>query len=233
MKRRVGHIVLAVILFCAVLGKMDFRGAAETSARIMAGKGMLRLVAETLEHPKVALTFDDGPSKKYTPMLLDGLKERGVQASFFLMGKNIEGNEELVKRIQEEGHLIGNHTYNHVQLNKVSKLEAKTEIEKTSNEIYEITGVYPVYMRPPYGSWRKDLDLSVEMFPVFWSIDTLDWKSQNVDSVMNIVEDQIQDGSIILMHDSYASSVEAALKIVDELQEKGYEFVTVDELLIV
>lgn len=233
MKRRMGHIVLAVILFCAVLGKVDFRGAAETSARIMAGKGMLRLAAETLEHPKVALTFDDGPSKKYTPMLLDGLKERGVQASFFLMGKNIEGNEELVKRIQEEGHLIGNHTYNHVQLNKVSKLEAKTEIEKTSNEIYEITGVYPVYMRPPYGSWRKDLDLSVEMFPVFWSIDTLDWKSQNVDSVMNIVEDQIQDGSIILMHDSYASSVEAALKIVDELEEKGYEFVTVDELLIV
>lgn len=197
----------------------------------MAGEGMLRLARDSLEHPKIALTFDDGPSKKYTPMLLDGLKERGVHVSFFLMGKNIEGNEELVRRIQEEGHLIGNHTYSHVELSKVSKAEAKEEIERTSNEIYEITGVYPVYMRPPFGSWRKDLELSVEMLPVFWSVDTLDWESKNVSSVMSIVEKQAQDGSIILMHDGYATSVEAALKIVDEFTEKGYEFVTVDEFL--
>lgn len=208
----------------------------ETTATAIAGKGMLSLMEQTREkgreYPRVSLTFDDGPNRKYTPLLLEGLKERGIQATFFLMGKNIEGNEDLVRRIQKDGHLIGNHTYNHVQLNKIPVGKAKEEIEKTSNEIYEITGVYPSYIRPPFGAWRKNLDLSVTMFPVFWDIDTLDWKSQNVDSVLNIVQTQIHDGSIILMHDGFKSSVDAALEIVDLLTEQGYDFVTVDQLLI-
>ncbi len=184
------------------------------------------------ECPRAALTFDDGPSKKYTPLLLDGLKERGVKVSFFLLGSNIEGNEDLVKRMQEEGHLIGNHTYNHVQLTKVSKNEAKEEIEKTGNIIYEITGIYPIYLRPPFGKTREDLELPVELFNVSWNIDTLDWKTKNVDSILQIVKKQIKDGSIILMHDEYETSVEAALRIVDDLTKDGYRFVTVDELLL-
>lgn len=211
-------------------------------------KGMLRPAAEnssgksektretmprnSFEQPKVALTFDDGPSSKYTPLLLEGLKERGVQATFFLMGKNIEGNEDLVRQMQEEGHVIGNHTYNHVQLNRVSEQTAKEEIEKTSNEIYEVTGVYPSYIRPPFGAWKKNLDLSVTMLPVFWDIDTLDWKTQNVQSVLRIVQSQVEDGDIILMHDGYQTSVDAALKIVDLLSEEGYDFVTVDQLVV-
>ena len=184
------------------------------------------------EPPKVALTFDDGPSREYTPKLLDGLKERNVCASFFLMGKNIEGNEELVQRIQEEGHLIGNHTYNHVCLNQISARQAKEEIEKTSNKIYEITGEYPVFIRPPFGEWKKDLELSVHMFPVFWDVDTLDWKSKNVSQVLWIVDRQVHEDSIILMHDGYETSVEAAFEIIDRLRGEGYEFVTVDRLLI-
>lgn len=190
----------------------------------------LNLTAEG-EAPKVALTFDDGPSTRYTPELLDGLKERGVHATFFLMGKAIEGKEEIVRRMSQEGHLIGNHTYNHVQLSKVSQTEAKEEIEKTSNLIYEITGDYPMYVRPPFGGWKKDLDLSVTMIPVFWTIDTLDWKSQNVQSILATIEGKVEDGSIILMHDEYQTSVDAALQIVDLLQKEGYEFVTVDEFL--
>ena len=184
------------------------------------------------ECPRAALTFDDGPSKKYTPVLLDGLKERGVKASFFLLGRNIEGNEELVKRMYEEGHLIGNHTYNHVRLTKVSKNKAKEEIEKTGNKIYETTGGYQIYLRPPFGEVRKDLDLPVELFYVSWNIDTLDWKTRNVDSILRIVKKQIKDGSIILMHDEYETSVEAALRIVDDLMNEGYQFVTVDKLLL-
>jgi len=184
------------------------------------------------ELPKVALTFDDGPSRKYTPKLLEGLRERGILATFFLTGKNIEGNEELVSRIQEEGHLIGNHTYNHVCLNQISKIRAKEEIEKTSNKIYEITGEYPDFIRPPFGEWRQDIELSVDMLPVFWDIDTLDWKSKSVSGVLEIVESQIHENAIILMHDGYETSVEAAFKVVDLLKEKGYEFVTVDRLLI-
>ena len=100
-----------------------------------------KLEENVTEKKKVALTFDDGPNSQYTPLLLNGLKERGVHATFFLMGKNIEGKEALVKQIQEEGHLIGNHTYNHVQLDKISKEVAKEEIETTNQKIFEITGV--------------------------------------------------------------------------------------------
>lgn len=225
--------MIAVLSIALGLPKENLR---TTIAYSIAGNGMLGLMEQTREkgkeYPKVSLTFDDGPNRKYTPLLLQGLKERGIHATFFLMGKNIEGNEDLVKQIQQDGHLIGNHTYNHVQLNKIPVGKAKEEIEKTSNEIFEITGIYPSYIRPPFGSWRKNLDLSVTMVPVFWDIDTLDWKSQNADSVLKIVKKQVHDGSIILMHDGFQSSVDAALKIVDLLTEEGYDFVTVDRLLV-
>ena len=202
------------------------------TAEIIAGKGMLNLVRDSVEHPVVALTFDDGPSKKYTPLLLDGLKERGVKASFFLVGKNVKENSTLIRRMEEEGHLIGNHTYNHVQLDKISDASAREEILKTNNAIYEVTGRYPQYMRPPYGAWKKNMEICVEMLPVFWTIDTLDWKTKNVQTVCQVVEKEIEDGAIILMHDEYETTVNAALKIVDEYQEKGYEFVTVDRLIL-
>ena len=188
--------------------------------------------AAQVEKPRVALTFDDGPNKKYTPVLLKELEKRGIHASFFLMGKNIPGNEKLVQQMQKEGHLLGNHTYNHVQLDKIPVAQARTEVEKTSNEIYKITGVYPQYIRPPFGAWPKNLDLSVTMFPVLWDVDTLDWKSKNVDCIMKLVCSQVKDGSIILMHDGYQTSVDAAVQIMDELLERGYEFVTVDRLLV-
>lgn len=207
------------------------------AARLVAGEGMLRLMEQELmeqsqAHPKVALTFDDGPSPKYTPLLLDGLKERNVQATFFLLGKNVKENQKLVQRMQTEGHLLGNHTYNHVQLNKIPETTARQEILKTNNEIYEATGNYPEYMRPPYGAWKKNMELCVEMLPVFWDIDTLDWKSQNVDAILKAAGEEPEDGSIILMHDEYQTSVEAALLLIDRLKEKGYEFVTVDELIV-
>lgn len=228
-------LFLALLLFilAPVFSKENVR---LNVASAIAGKGMTGLMEQTRErgreYPKVSLTFDDGPNRKYTPLLLEGLKERGIQATFFLMGKNIPGNEDLVKQIQEDGHLIGNHTYNHVQLNKIPENKAREEIEKTSNEIFEITGVYPSYIRPPFGAWRKDLELSVTMFPVFWDIDTLDWKTQDPDRVLKIVEKEVRDGSIILMHDGFQASVDAALRIADELSEKGYDFVTVDRLLV-
>ena len=207
------------------------------AARLVAGEGMLRLMEQELmeqgqAHPEVALTFDDGPSPKYTPLLLDGLKERNVRATFFLLGKNVKENQELVQRMQAEGHLLGNHTYNHVQLNKIPETTARQEILKTNNEIYEATGKYPEYMRPPYGAWKKNMELCVEMLPVFWDIDTLDWKSQNVDAILKAAGEEPEDGSIILMHDEYQTSVEAALLLIDRLKEKGYEFVTVDELIV-
>ncbi len=236
-----GIVVVLLLLMGTVWSAGKEPEAVQTignkAARLVAGEGMLRLMEQELmeqsqAHPEVALTFDDGPSPKYTPLLLDGLKERNVRATFFLLGKNVKENQELVQRMQAEGHLLGNHTYNHVQLNKIPETTARQEILKTNNEIYEATGKYPEYMRPPYGAWKKNMELCVEMLPVFWDIDTLDWKSQNVDAILKTAGEEPEDGSIILMHDEYQTSVEAALLLIDRLKEKGYEFVTVDELIV-
>lgn len=236
-----GIVVVLLLLMGTVWSAGKEPEAVQTignkAARLVAGEGMLHLMEQELmeqsqAHPEVALTFDDGPSPKYTPLLLDGLKERNVQATFFLLGKNVKENQELVQRMQAEGHLLGNHTYNHVQLNKIPETTARQEILKTNNEIYEATGKYPEYMRPPYGAWKKNMELCVEMLPVFWDIDTLDWKSQNVDAILKAAGEEPEDGSIILMHDEYQTSVEAALLLIDRLKEKGYEFVTVDELIV-
>lgn len=237
MKEKIGHLVVCgeIVLFvvlCVRMGTLWFWENGETDGKQVVQEVENSQEENWLEKKRVALTFDDGPSSKYTPLLLAGLKERGVHATFFLMGKNIEGKEALVKQMQEEGHLIGNHTYNHVELDKISKEAAKQEIETTNQAIYEITGVYPAWLRPPYGEWRKNLDFYVGMFPVLWDVDTLDWKSKNVDSIMKIVKSEVEDGAVILMHDAYQSSVDAALQIVDLLTSEGYEFVTVEELTL-
>ncbi len=182
--------------------------------------------------PVVALTFDDGPHPAYTERLLDGLKERGVQATFFLIGVNAEGQEALIERMAEDGHLIGNHTYSHVQLTKISDEKACEEIGKTNTLLEGICGQKISYVRPPFGSWPEALDCLTDMRVVLWSVDPLDWKVQNTDAVVKAVVNKAKDGDIILLHDVYKTSVEAAFQIIDALQEKGYEFVRVDELLL-
>ena len=184
------------------------------------------------EKPKVALTFDDGPHLIYTEELLDGLKERKVCATFFLIGKNIEGKEELVRRMEEEGHLIGNHTYHHVKLTGISEDQAEQEILETCEKISEVTGTYTSFVRPPFGEWKKNLDFEITMIPVSWNVDSRDWTTQNSEKIVKRVVKDVKEGDIILMHDIFESSVQAALEIIDILSGQGYEFVTVDELLL-
>lgn len=194
--------------------------------------GYVSASATPIEAPKIALTFDDGPSAVWTPALLDGLKERGVKATFFLIGENADKNPEIVKRMAEEGHLIGNHTYHHVELIKVSENEARLELADTSAVIVRITGKEPEYMRPPFGTWQRKLEQDIQMLPVLWTIDPLDWTTENQDEIVNKVVTEAEENDIILLHDCYKSSVEAGLRIVDILQEEGFVFVTVDELLL-
>ena len=184
------------------------------------------------EPPKIAITFDDGPSSQCTGRLLDGLKERNVKATFFLIGENAKENPELVKRLDEEGHLIGNHTYHHVEITKVSDEEAKKEILDTNKVITSITGKSVEYMRPPIGLWQRNLEMEIEVLPVMWTIDPLDWTTENVDEIVNKVVTEAEENDIILLHDCYDSSVDAALRIIDILQKKGFEFVTVDQLIM-
>lgn len=188
--------------------------------------------AEDLPVRQIALTFDDGPHKSCTPELLDGLKRRGVKATFFLMGENIAGKEEIVLRMQNEGHLIGNHSYRHIQMTKEGEDEACSAVEKTEQLITSITGSRPEYLRPPYGAWNEELECRVNLTTVLWTVDSLDWKLRNTERIVRRVEKSVKSGDIILMHDIFPTSVEAALRIVDDLQKEGYEFVTVEELLI-
>ena len=193
----------------------------------------LPALSKTACPPKyIALTFDDGPSSKYTPILLDGLKERGVHATFFLMGKNIEGKEDIVKRMSEEGHLIGNHSYEHIQLTKAGPKAVCEAVEHTQEQIEAITGKRPEYIRPPYGDWNEELEEEIGMTPVLWSVDSLDWKLKDTGKILRRVLKDVKDGDIILLHDIFPSSVEAALELIDILQKEGYVFVTADELLI-
>lgn len=180
---------------------------------------------------KIALTFDDGPHPYYTRQLLKGLKERNVKVTFFITGQNVEAYPEIVKEIYADGHLIGNHTYSHIQLTSGNAESFKQEIVKTNEVIKEVTGEDTIYIRPPYGSWNKEFEKELNMFPVLWTIDPLDWCSSNVSCIVKTVCAKAGENDIILMHDQYKTTVTAALEIVDNLMEEGYEFVTVDELL--
>ncbi len=180
--------------------------------------------------PKVALTFDDGPSGQYTEKLLEGLKKRNVKATFFVMGKNIEENEDIILKMYNEGHLIGNHTYTHADLAKTDFDKACKEINDTNSYIKNITGYTPQFIRPPYGDWNQGLLEETNMSVVLWTVDPEDWKDQNADIVAARVLKNIRPGDIILLHDIFNSSVEAAFQIVDGLQEKGYHFVTIDKM---
>lgn len=180
---------------------------------------------------KIAITFDDGPHPSYTEQLLDGLKERGVHATFFVTGEHAGLHPEIIKRMQNEGHLIGNHTYSHIQLTKNNREDFKEELIMTNKVIKEITGEEVQYVRPPYGSWDKSFEKELNMFPVLWTVDPLDWSSKNVTGITRKIVTNTKENDIILMHDYFETSVTAALKAIDELQGKGYTFVTVDEIL--
>ena len=161
--------------------------------------------------------------------LLDGLKERSPY--LFLMGSNIEGKEDIVKRMSEEGHLIGNHSYEHIQLTKAGAEAVCEAVEHTQEQIEAITGKRPEYIRPPYGDWNEELEEEIEAWPLVCRL--LDRKPKDMlERFVRRVLKDVKDGDIILMHDIFPSSVEAALELIDILQKDGYVFVTADELLI-
>lgn len=180
---------------------------------------------------KIAITFDDGPNPDYTEMLLEGLAERKVSATFFLLGKEVEKYPDIVKDIYDGGHLIGTHSYEHVNLSSLNDKAAIEQVDKTNEAIKEITGESPEYIRPPFGCWKCNLDYETSMIEVLWDVDPLDWKTSNSDVITKRVVDKVEENDIILLHDASESSVKAAFKIIDELQRQGYVFVTVDEIL--
>lgn len=213
-------ILACLIAFLFVCGTID----KETETKMKS--------VSVYDEKTVAVTFDDGPGAESTMMLLDGLKERNVRATFFLVGENIKGHEDIVKRMHDEGHIIGNHTYTHVILTKIPQEKALEEIYNTNKIIEEITGEKVKYIRPPCGEWNNDMFFQVDLQPVFWNVDPLDWKRKDMGGIVEDVVKNVRSGDIILLHDIYDTSVAAALEIIDRLKDKGFVFVTVDEILI-
>ena len=179
----------------------------------------------------VALTFDDGPRRTTTTQLLDGLQQRGASATFFLVGEQIEANRDLVERMRAEGHQVGNHTWSHVRIQGAPAETVALEIRRTDELLQQILGEGAYWLRPPYGQIDAAQKKQIPVPMVQWSVDSRDWESKNTEKVVQAVLRDVQPNSIILLHDIYPTSVEAALRIVDTLQAEGYWFVTVEELL--
>lgn len=186
----------------------------------------------------IALTFDDGPSAKYTPLLLDALKERGIHATFFVVGQSVKGNEDILKRIYEEGHAIGNHTMDHKNLAEEDMDGIRQQLNSCADLVESVIGVRPTIARMPGGKLddeTRTVLAELGLPTIGWSVDTRDWESRNVDSILKETfrsgQYGARDGAIILMHDRIDATVDATILMVDRLLEEGYTFVTVPELL--
>ncbi|MFW6238671.1 MAG: polysaccharide deacetylase family protein, partial [Halanaerobiales bacterium] len=189
---------------------------------------------------KIALTFDDGPDREYTPRVLDVLREYEVPATFFLLGKRVEENPELVTRIKDEGHIVANHTWSHVNLDRVSGESYYNQINKTEKAIERETGLNTSLMRTPEGIISENVlekarDMGYRV--IYWSVDSRDWLTQDVDKILINTLPAVKKDSIILLHSAggvghdLSSSVEVLPELIETLRMRGYTFVNLDELL--
>ncbi len=180
---------------------------------------------------RIALTFDDGPHKKVTPQVLDTLKEKGGKATFFVLGNRVGYYPEIMQRIVDEGHELGNHSWNHSQLTRLKKDAIQEQFTKTQQAVFDAVGIWPGLIRPPYGAYDDTVKALAGLPLVMWSVDTLDWKHRDKNKVIKAALSGARDGGIILFHDMYTSTADAIGPIMDKLAADGYEFVTVSELL--
>lgn len=188
------------------------------------------VLTQECEPKLIALTFDDGPRRSTTTELLDGLAQRGVRATFFLIGEQVPGNEDLLRRMDEEGHQIGIHTYDHVMLTGLNAADFSAQVDRTRTVLKNALGHNDFLLRPPYGMVDDGVKRRAGCPIILWSVDPEDWDDKNTDRIVEHVVSRAKDGDIILLHDIYPTSVEAALRIVDALHQKGFYFLTVDEL---
>lgn len=194
---------------------------------------------ETLDHTgtidknhikRIALTFDDGPSKKYTNILLDILKKENIHVTFYVLWSRVTEFPDILKREYTEWHEIGNHSYSHTLLTKLDDRMMQDELYKTDQAIYNTIGIYPKTFRPPYGWVNTGILEKVAMPAILWSIDPQDWKTLNINSNIASIKNA-KDGDILIMHDIHEASVASVPAIIKKLRDNGFTFVTVSELL--
>ena len=218
-------VLVAILIFAGLLRLGEERAVPS------AAQADVTIPGEDAGEKLVALTFDDGPRRSTTTALLDGLKERGARATFFLIGMQIAGNEALIERMAGEGHQIGVHTLDHVLTAGMDHETFTEQVEGSRRLLYALLGEGEYWLRPPYGILDENVKSWADTPIVLWSVDPEDWKDGDAARVSRHVLSRVRDGDIVLLHDIYPSSVEAALEIVDVLQKDGWRFVTVGELL--
>ena len=179
--------------------------------------------------PMIALTFDDGPGK-YTMRLLEALEEKHAKATFFMQGKNVGLYEKEVAKMKEIGCELGNHSYDHPKFTQMSIADMQAQINDTNRAIEAAAGEPASVLRPPYGLVNEEVKQNVGMPMIFWSVDTLDWKTRDTQATIDAVLTNAGDGDIVLMHDIHEPTVNAAIELIGKLQEQGYSLVTVSEL---
>lgn len=184
---------------------------------------------ETKQRPMIALTFDDGPGE-YTEELINCLVENNAKATFFMLGQNVEAYPEIAKKVSDAGMELGNHSYSHPDLVTIGAEAAAQQVSNTDAALKAATGFEATVMRPPGGSFNDSVKAAIDHPLIIWSIDTRDWATKSEDQTYQVVMDNAQDGSVVLMHDIHEWSVKAAIRMIPDLIAKGFKLVTVSEL---
>lgn len=179
----------------------------------------------------VSLTFDDGPNTTSTKQILAILKKEQIKATFFIVGTQAKANPKMVKEIYKAGHELGNHSFTHADLARLSDKKIKNEITKTNKYIKEASGHNPTVFRPPYGSFDQRVINYAKVPMILWSVDTLDWQNHNTTSILHNIEEEKSKQMTLLMHDIHDSSADALPKVIKKLKKENYTFVTASELL--
>ncbi|MDD6293476.1 MAG: polysaccharide deacetylase family protein [Eubacteriales bacterium] len=180
--------------------------------------------------PMVALTFDDGPGGESTIRILDALKKYNAHATFFVVGSNIDKYADIIKREAAEGSEVGNHTNSHAKLTKLDTDGILSEVNGVKEKVMQLTGQSVVPIRPPWGAVDDNVMAVISDPVILWAIDTLDWKTRDAQSTIQNIQSSVYDGAIILMHDIYSTTADAAVNVIDWLHSQGYQMVTVSEL---
>jgi len=214
---RMGAAVCLAAMAALAIGG---HGTAEPAAAIVNENG-----------PMIALTFDDGPYPKVTGHILDVLEKNGVCATFFVLGSRIEGHEDMLTRMDELGCEIGNHSFSHADLTRLSKADCQRELSDTDAEIRRVTGHEASVVRPPYGYYNKTVMSAAGRPLILWTVDTNDWRGKAPGEIADYVIQQAKEGSVILMHDQQTQTADAMEMIIPTLIEEGFRFVTVSELI--
>ena len=229
MKKLISWIIIGMCMVIGASALIKYHQFAVSETMLVMRDEVTAQMPEEIQK-EIAITFDDGPKRGTTDVLLDGLKERNVSATFFLIGIQVSGLEDLVQRMDEEGHQIGNHTFSHVNLNTLDAYKQNEEITMCSQNIRQCVEREQVCVRPPYGEVNECLRAWIGAPLILWSVDTNDWTGKTADEIADYIVSEATAGDIILLHDIYENSVQGALMAIDRMQAQGYVFVTVEKM---